>query len=566
MLSTIRHAWNRIRTIARPFRHYDGRWWAVAMAGGILALLLLMAWLNVVINRVGGQFWEALDHRDSTGFTREAFTYVGMYVVITLVQTGEYFAELRLVLMLRDGLTRHLIERYLANRTYYRLTTRPEIDNPDQRITEDVKNFTQMAISFLVILLNAILAAVLFTGVLWRIAPRLVAAAVLVAAFGSVATVVVGRRLAGLNFLQLKKEADFRFGLIRTRENGEAIALQGSEAGEEGRLKTRLQALVDNFKHVIAVQRNVQFFTVIYGYLTPVIPLLVIAPLYFDDQVPFGDVARSVGAFVAVVGAFSVIVSQFQQIAQFTAGAERLGALVEVLDAEPLPEPVGKPHVAVAEDGPRVEFDHLTLRTPTDERELVTDLTFQLPPGQRLLVNGQNGAGKTALFQAIDGMWADGDGRIVRPPHGQVMFLPQKPYVAPGKLRDQLLEGAGCKPLPDERIKALLRELRIEKVVVRAGGLDAEKDWMAVLSPGELRLLSFARLVLAQPAFAFLDVGVSGLDDFWVHTLYRTLSKTKTVYVSIGENETLRAYHDVELILAGHGAWAVNEARQVAAG
>src|SRR5690349_17189286 len=148
MLSTIHHAWNRIRTIARPFRQYDRRWWAVAVAGGILALLLLMAWLNVVINRIGGEFWEALNRRDSTGFTREAFSYVGMYLVITLVQTGEYFAELRLVLMLRDGLTRHLIERYLANRTYYRLTTRPEIDNPDQRITEDVKNFTQMAISF----------------------------------------------------------------------------------------------------------------------------------------------------------------------------------------------------------------------------------------------------------------------------------------------------------------------------------------------------------------------------------------------------------------------------------
>jgi vitamin B12/bleomycin/antimicrobial peptide transport system ATP-binding/permease protein len=565
MLANIRHAWNRLRTIARPFKEYDSRWWAVGLAGGIVGLLLLMAWLNVVINHIGGEFWEALSFRDSTRFGREALFYVSMYLVVTCIQVGEYFAEQRLVLMLRDGLTRHLVDRYLANRTYYRLTTQPDIDNPDQRITEDVRNFTQMAVSFLVILLNAILAAVLFTGVLWKIAPRLVGAAVVVATFGSVATVVVGRSLARLNFLQLKKEADFRFGLIRTRENGEAIAMQASEAGEDRRLKTRLKALIENFKSVIAVQRNVQFFTVIYGYLTPVIPLLVVSPLYFENQIPFADAARSVGAFVAVVGALSVIVSQFQQIAQFAAGAERLGALVEAVDAEPEAISDKVPHVDVSENGPQVAFDHLTLRTP-DDRELLTDLEFTLPPGQRLLVSGQNGAGKTALFQAIDGMWETGSGKIVRPPHSDVMFLPQKPYLAPGKLRDQLLECAPCKPKTDEEIKSVFRELRIEKILVRAGGLDAEKDWGATLSPGEIRLLSFARLVLAQPAFAFLDVGVSGLEDFWVNTLYRALSRTRTVYISIGENEALRVYHDVELILAGHGHWAVQECRAAAAG
>ncbi|HEX4591932.1 MAG TPA: hypothetical protein VH120_18480, partial [Gemmataceae bacterium] len=170
------------------------------------------------------------------------------------------------------------------------------------------------------------------------------------------------------------------------------------------------------------------------------------------------------------------------------------------------------------------------------------------------------------LFEAIDDLWPDGTGRVVRPPHGQAMFLSQKPYLARGTLREQLCEGAVCKPRSDEEIKGVLRELRIEKIVVRQGGLDVEKDWMTVLSPGEVRLLSFARLVLAEPAYAFLDVGVSGLEDFWVHTLYRALSKTRTIYVSIGEHEALRVYHDVELILAGHGEWAVHECRTAEAG
>jgi putative ATP-binding cassette transporter len=563
MLATIRHAWKRLLTIARPFRTYDARWWAVGLFGVIIALLLTVNGLNVLNSYVGRDFMNSLQHYHIDQFWRLGLLYVGMFVLVTSVQVMAAWCEQRLDLMLREGLTRHVIHRYMSDRIYYKLTARADIDNPDQRISEDIKNFTQMAVSFALILLNATLALIGFVGVLWAITPRLVGVAILYAVVGSVITIIIGRRLPGLNFLQLKKEADFRFGLIRARENGEAIAMQGSESGEERRLNTRLGALIENFKHVIGVNRNIQFFTVGYNYLTAVIPVFVVAPLYFNGLIEMGGVFQSIAAFTQVLGAFSVIISQFQQISQFAAGAERLGALVEAVDTQPQWVPVNVPHVVEAEDNKQIAFQHLNLKTP-DDRELVTDLEYKLPENQRLLISGQNGAGKTALFQAINDMWPSGSGRIVRPPN--VMFLSQTPYIPPGPLREQLVEGEGCKPRTDEEILGVLRELRITKTVDRQGGLAADKDWMAVLSPGELRLLAFARLVLAEPPFAFLDVGVSGLDDFWVGLLYGALSRRRTVYVSIGEHAGLRKFHDRELVLVGQGAWMEGECKEAAAG
>lgn len=556
LVNSIHVAWGLIRTLARPFAGYDAKWKSITLFGVMVVLLLSITGLNVGNSYVNKDMMTAVEKQHTDVFRNMAILYVAMFCIITFVQVMEQFCEQRLALMLREGLTRHLIGRYLANRTYYRLTSREDIDNPDQRIADDIRTLTQTAVSFAVVILQSILTLIGFASVLWNILPLLFGAAVVYSIVGTLVTVLIGKRLVPLNFLQLKKEADFRFGLIRLRENGEAIALQGAEPGEGRRLGMRLRVLLDNFKQIIAVNRNLQFFTVGYNYMTQVIPILIVAPLYFAGTAEFGVISQSIGAFAFVLGAFSVIVTQFQQISSFAAVAQRIGALIQAVEDVPV-----TPAITIDESEPKIAFENLTLVTPTDGRELIKGLTYTLPANQRLLISGQNGAGKSALFQAIDGMWPVGGGKIMRPKPEDVIFMPQKPYIAPGPLREQLLESASGKPKSDTQINAVLRELRLEKVIARVGGLDADREWTTVLSPGEKSLLSFARLLLAEPKFAFLDVGVSGLADFWVHTLYRALSRTRTVYVSIGENESLRIYHDVELILAGHGDWAINECR-----
>jgi putative ATP-binding cassette transporter len=558
MFTTARHAWSRTTTIARPFFRYEARWRASGLFAALVALLLSVNGLNVLNSYIGRDFMTSLEAGAAARFWALALAYAGLFGVVTTVAVFARYLEEWLDLVLRDGLTRFLIGRYLADRAYHRLAGRADIDNPDQRITEDVKTFTVAAVSFALVLLNATLALAGFAGVLWSITPRLLAAAVLYAAFGTAMTVLLGRRLVPLNILQLKREADFRFRLVHVREHSESIALQAAEPWEARRLHQRLRALVDNFRQVIRVNRNLGFFTTGYNYLTQLIPVLVVAPLYFRGDVAFGVVTQAVAAFAFVLGAFSVIVSQFQQLSAFAAAAERLGALVDAVGQAP--EPAG-PRVTGAADGPRVCYENLTLRTPDADRVLIKGLTLEVPPGHRLLVRGPNGAGKTALVQATAGMWRWGEGRIVRPRPGDVMFLPQKPFLAPGPLREQLCEGAGCRELTDERILSVFQEVQFERILKRVGGLEADRDWPAVLSPGEQELLAFARLLLAEPRFAFLDVGTSGLPDARLRSLYAALSRTETTYVSIGDQPALWDYHDMVLDLEGEGAWTVSPSR-----
>ncbi len=550
--------WSNLKALARPFSTFERRWQAVAVFGLLVALLLSFNGLSVVSSYVNRNFMNALEERQTDRFWRLALLYVGVFGLLTVCTVFARFVEERLGLLLRDGLTRFLIGRYLADRTYQYLTERQDIDNPDQRITEDVKTFTATSLSFAVIILNSTISLIAFAGVLWSITPWLFATAVLYSLFGTAMTIVLGHRLVGLNFLQLKKEADFRFRLIHVRENGESIALQGSEPQESRRLLDRLQALVDNFRQIIGVNRNVGFFTNGYSYMMQIVPVLVVAPLYLRGDVRIGVVTQSIQSFAFVLNAFSVIVTQFQALTSFAAVIDRLGSLVGAIGGAP--ERAG-PQVAVTEDGPRVAFEGLTLWTPKGDRKLVKELSADVPPGRRLLVLGPNGAGKSALFRAAAGLWPWGEGRVVRPRPGDVIFLPHDPHLAPGTLREQLFEGAGCRELPDERVHEVFREIKFEKVLKRVGGLDAVDDWQNVLSPGEKRLFAFARLLLAGPKYAFIDAGIEGLTDFWIHTLYGALAQTQTTYLSIGDHPALRHYHDEILDLVGEGAWKYETCR-----
>jgi putative ATP-binding cassette transporter len=549
-----RQAWSRFWTLTRPLFRSEERWRAIALLSLLVTLLLSVSGLNVVNSFVGRDFMTSIEQQQAGRFWHLALLYLSVFGLSTLVAVFCRYTEERLGLLWRSWLTTHLSDRYLAGHAYYRMIGRGDIDNPDQRIAEDVKVFTTTSLSFILIFLNSAITLAAFSGILWSITPWLFVAAVAYAFFGSFCTMLLGGKLVPLDVLQLQKEADYRYELIRVRENAERIALLRGERQERVLLRRRLDAIVGNFKRIVAVNRNIGFFTVGYNYLIQLVPLVIVAPLYVrGDLKQFGTVTQAAMAFSHVMGAFSIIVVEFQRITSFAAVITRLGSFWEAVGQAAADD---KSPIEVVEDEDRLAFEGLTLVTPAEGRLLVKDLSLEVPHGKRLLISGPRGAGRSSLLRATAGLWRAGAGRIHRPAAGEVMFLPQQPYLVDGTLRDQLLYcPADEKDLTDDRLLTVLRKVGLERLLERVGGLDARRCWTSVLSRGEQQQLAFARLLLTVPRFAFLDEATSGLDAEDGRRLYETLAQTPISYVSVASDPALAEHHDLMLEIEGGGPW-----------
>jgi putative ATP-binding cassette transporter len=499
---TASRLWGALRNSFPP--EVRGR--AIAMGAGLLGLLLAINGLNVVNSYVGRDFMTAIERRDRAGFIRQALVYATVFGLSTVAAVLYRFTEERLGLLWRERLTRRLVRIYLygdpdgrtRQRLYQRLQAGGTLPNPDQRIADDVRSLTSGTLSLALIFLNGTFTIIAFSGVLWSISRLLFAVAVGYAAVGSLLAVVFGRPLVRLNYDQSDREASFRADLVHVRENAESVALFGREPLFASRLFGRIDALTANLRRIIAVNRNLGFFTTGYNYMIQLIPVLIVAPLFIRGAAQFGEIPQASMAFAHLVGAFSLVVNQFGQLSSYAVVLARLNALVDAAETAP---PLGAPGIAVSEDPQRLALDRVTLRASQDGRVLARELSVALVPRERTLVVGPRDATR-AIERALAGMWPSGDGRIVRPP--DVMFLPERPYLPPGTLRD-LLRGAESTTSPgDNEIRSALAAAGVDTAVQRMGGLDVERDWDSSLSLQEQRLVEIARMLLATPRFVVL--------------------------------------------------------------
>ena len=550
----VRLTWKRFRGAIRMLVKSRQGPKAMVFAITLVVLMLLINSLNVINSFVGRDFMSAIESKNLTAFQTQALLYAGVFILSTVVAVFYRFTEERLGILWREQLTWRLTEAYLSQRAYYRLDSAAGVANPDQRITEDVRAFTTTTLSFTLLILNGTITAISFSGVLWSISPFLFTVAVVYAVCGSAMTILLGKPLIRLNYNQFDMEANFRADLIHVRENSESIALAHREGRFKTRLKKRLDALTGNFRRLIRINRNLGFFTNGYNYFIQIIPALIIAPKFIFGEVEFGVITQSTMAFATLLGAFSLIVTQFQSISAFTAVTARLHFLSDAIEKAHQTLPCA---IEFEEFPDRVRYENVTLLTSDKSRLLLDDLTLEIQRGSQWLVTSAEDTPKLAMFRATAGVWDCGAGKIFRPGLDDILFLPERPYLPPGPLRDALVRSGMEVATKDPAIHAVLHRLGLHQVVERVGGLDAEQDWDDMFSIGEQHLLSIARIFLAHPAFVFLDRPGSSLPESQIATILEMLAEQRIGVVILAKNGESGLHFDAHLDIKPDGRWEI---------
>lgn len=517
---------------------------------GLCLFLLTLNGLNVVNSYVGRDFMTAIADHNSAGFRWYALLYVLVFAALTFISVIHRWTEESLGLLWRKWLTWRIFRRYADHRVYWRMEEAGVVENPDQRIAEDIRAFTTTTLSFLLMLMNAGLTVIAFSGVLWTISPVLFGVAVAYAAIGTWLTYRLGRPMIRMNYDQLDREAEFRAALIHLRENADLVALSRREDLWIFRSGEYLENLASNFQKIIGINRNVGFFATGYNWMIQLIPALFVAPLFIDGKVEFGVITQAALAFTQLVGAFSLIITQFQSISSFTAVVYRLGLLTDTAikaeQAEIAAAATATEHGQVSD---RIEYRQVSLVSTQSGKPLVTALSAAFEAGQPAWVAGADEAPRDALFQATAGIRPCDGGVIIRPSLEQVMFVTERPYLCPGPLRELFLrphpelviDSGLCQleqaalALPDEVIAGTLKSLGLGKLIQEFGGLDKSWDWDSLLSLADQQLLVIARALACRPRFVLLDRPGTSLSPDQVLEVRRLLARhdiTAIIFVS----------------------------------
>ncbi len=530
-----------------PLRPRRQAWTLLAV---VLLLSLSVTGINVAFSYIGNYFTNALVKKNQELAYLYVFTYFGGFLLGIPIVAMYSYVQNYLGLRWREWLTGDFLANYFRNRNYYEIEAQGLIDNPDQRIMEDIRSFTRTSLSFLLILLGSLMDLLSFSGILWSKSGLLVIVVLGYSAVGTGLTALIGRRLVPLNFNQLRYEADFRYSLIHVRDNTESIAFYQGEKPEIDQITGRFRNVLKNFSLLIGWQRNLSFFTTAYSYLPVVLPFLVLFPLYFGGQIEYGDMVQANFAFTQVYAALSLIVAQIEPITNFAAGVQRLSVFADAVAPDRAPS-VG----ITCEPADHFALSHVTLMTPNRQRTLIQDLTLDPEAKLNLLVVGQSGVGKSSLLRAIAGLWNQGQGIVKRPPLAEIFFLPQRPYMLLGSLREQLIYPRIKNEITETGLRQILEMVRLEDLPERVGGFEVVLDWADVLSLGEQQRLAFARLLINRPGYAVLDEATSALDVTDEANLYHRLQQLGINYISVGHRTSIVGFHDRVLELQEPDKW-----------
>jgi ABC-type uncharacterized transport system fused permease/ATPase subunit len=556
----------RVYALTRPYWVRKGAWksWLVLVvilamgaaltSAGAYATYLLRDQTNALVGLRVSEFWYYLFLAMAFGAARFASGQ------------AQHYLSTRLHLHWRQWLTTELVDRYLDRRTYYEIANDQLIDNPDQRIAAEVDPFCSIIAMLPSGLVTKVTDATVYVAILMSISKPLFVFVGAFTFFKTVAILWLYKPTIKQNFDITVSEADLRYGILHVRDNAETIAFYRGEPAERMQIVERLRTAVRRHLTLALYSVRLNIMQDVLGMGWHLIPLVILAPMYFSHEIEYGVIAQAIAAAGGVLGSFSAVMVFIPLMSKAAPNAVRLAEIVEKFEAmgRARESTAAAPRIAFA-TGKTIELDKVSLQTPGGEIKLVSNLSLKVGTQEHLVIVGQTGVGKSSLLRAMAGLWTRGEGRITMPSSDDALFLPQRPYMILSDLRSQLLYPRHRDNLSDADLQAILERVSLGDLAEMHGGFAAEKDWGRVLSLGEQQRIGFARALVAQPRFVFLDEATSAVDIETERLLYGLLARSTATFISVGHRPTLLDYHVTGLRLLPGGGWEMLPARRLTA-
>ncbi|WP_157932357.1 ABC transporter ATP-binding protein/permease [Mycobacteroides abscessus] len=556
-----RKFFGRMWRLVRPYwvNRDSRRSWILLIA--VLLLIVAGAWMHLLSAEFTRDVTNALVAKDQSGYTR--LFWLATLLIFAQGSSsilGSYLGN-RIAVHWREWLTKYVVDHYLNHRTYYDIALRGRLDNPDQRMQEQVTPFITAMIALPTQLLSQVLQ--LFTGafIVASVSASLVWGVFAYSIIQTAATLWIYTPTIRLNYELTIAEANLRSGLLHVRENAETIAFYNGEGSERRQVVGRLRAAVKRQWFALRYQAITSGGTQILSILWRLGPFFLIAPLFFQGKITYGAIAMATASATAMMMALTSLSRFIPSLTEMAPGAVRLAQILERHDNVAVDKCERVQSKIQLSSGELTHFSAVTLQTPNGEQELVKDVSFELSPGERLIIAGPTGTGKSSLLRAMAGLWHCGTGTITMPPADRTIFVPQRPYMTLADLRSQLLYPSTREDVTDDELQNVLERVQLPDLLDKYGGLDSVQDWGNTLSLGEQQRIGFARVLLSRAAVALLDEATSAVDLETETKLYDLLNEMGITYISIGHRESLHNFHDTALRLDSHGAAQITKLR-----